>query len=74
MRDTARNPVALDLLQVQRNRLADRMRPPWWYLPGCAVAWAVGFTGSSACDTFPALTTGPSGSPPWRCGACCSGD
>ena len=45
MRDVARDPAALELLQVQRNRLADRMRPPWWYLPGAAVAWVVAFTG-----------------------------
>jgi hypothetical protein len=44
MRDMARDP-ALELLQVQRNRLADRLRPPWWYLTGSAIAWAVGFTG-----------------------------
>jgi hypothetical protein len=53
VRDTARNPIALDLLQVQRNRLADRMRPPWWYLPGCAVAWAVGFTGQFSLRYLP---------------------
>ena len=45
MRDVARNPVALDLLQVQRNLLADRMRPPWWYLTGSAACWAVLFAG-----------------------------
>ena len=45
MRDVARNPVALDLLQVQRNLLADRMRPPWWYLTGSAILWAVLFAG-----------------------------
>jgi hypothetical protein len=45
MRDVARDPAALELLRVQRNRLADRMRPPWWYLPGAAIAWAVAFTG-----------------------------
>ena len=45
MRDVARNPVALDLLQVQRNLLADRMRPPWWYLTGSALCWAVLFAG-----------------------------
>lgn len=45
MRDVARDPAALELLQVQRNRLADRMRPPRWYLPGAAVAWVVAFTG-----------------------------
>jgi len=48
MRDAARDPAALELLErlrVQRGRLADRMRPPWWYLPGAAIAWAVAFTG-----------------------------
>jgi hypothetical protein len=45
MRDVARNPVALDLLQVQRNLLADRMRPPRWYLTGSALCWAVLFAG-----------------------------
>ena len=45
MRDVARDPAALELLRVQRSRLADRMRPPWWYLPGAAIAWAVAFTG-----------------------------
>jgi hypothetical protein len=41
----ARNPVALDLLQVQRSRLADRLRPPWWYLPGAAIAAVAAVTG-----------------------------
>ena len=43
MRDTARDPAALELelLRVQRSRLADRMRPPWWYLPGATIAVAV---------------------------------
>ncbi len=45
MRDVARDPAALELLRMQRNRLADRLRPPWWYLPGAAIAWAVAFTG-----------------------------
>ena len=40
MRDVARDP-ALELLQAQRNRLADRLRPPWWYLPGAAIGWAL---------------------------------
>jgi hypothetical protein len=44
MRDVARDPAALELLQVQRNRLADRLRPPWWYVTGAAIAWAVGST------------------------------
>jgi hypothetical protein len=37
MRDVARDLAALELLRVQRGRLADRMRPPWWYLPGTAI-------------------------------------
>lgn len=53
MRDVERNPVALDLLRVQRNLLADRMRPPWWYLTGSAVAWAVGFTGQFSLRYLP---------------------
>ena len=43
MRDTARDPAALELLRVQRSRLADRMRWPWWYLSGVALAWALTF-------------------------------
>ena len=43
MRDVARDPAALELLRVQRSRLADRMRPPWWYLTGIAVLWALVF-------------------------------
>jgi hypothetical protein len=45
MRDTARDPATLELLRVQRDRLADRMRPPWWYLTGSAIAWALLFVG-----------------------------
>lgn len=45
MRDVARDPAALELLRVQRSRLADRMRPPWWYLTGAAIVWAVVFAG-----------------------------
>jgi hypothetical protein len=46
MRDAASDPAALAPLQrlrVQRARLADRMRPPWWYLAGAAIVWAVVF-------------------------------
>ena len=43
MPDAARNPVALELLGMQRSRLADRMRPPWWYLTGVAILWALVF-------------------------------
>jgi len=45
MRDAAGDPAALELLRMQRSRLADRMRPPWWYLTGSAIAWAVLFAG-----------------------------
>jgi hypothetical protein len=45
MRDVARDPEALELLRVQRSRLADRMRLPWWYLAGSAILWALVFAG-----------------------------
>ena len=45
MRDVARDLAALELLRVQRRRLADRMRLPWWYLTGAAIVWAVVFAG-----------------------------
>ena len=43
MRDVVRDPAALERLRVQRSRLADRLRPPWWYLTGSAISWAVLF-------------------------------
>lgn len=46
MRDAARDPAALEPLErlrVQRSRLADRMRPPWWYLTGIAIMYALVF-------------------------------
>jgi hypothetical protein len=39
----AREPAALEQLRVQRSRLADRMRPPWWYLTGIAILYALIF-------------------------------
>lgn len=51
MRDTAGDP-ALELLRVQRSRLADRMRPPWWYLPGVATMWALFFAGPFSSRSF----------------------
>ena len=45
MREMAGDPAALERLRVQRSRLADRMRPPWWYLTGSAILWAVLFAG-----------------------------
>ncbi|MGH3196534.1 MAG: hypothetical protein ACRDOH_22315 [Streptosporangiaceae bacterium] len=43
MRDVAGDPAALERLRVQRGRLADRMRLPWWYQSGCAILWALAF-------------------------------
>jgi hypothetical protein len=43
MRDMASEPAALELLRVQRARLADRLRPPWWYLTGVAIMFALVF-------------------------------
>ena len=51
MRDVARDP-ALELLRVQRSRLADRMRPPWWYLPGTAIVWGLFFAGPFTSRSF----------------------
>ena len=53
MRDVAKDPAVLELLRVQRDRLADRLRPPWWYLPGAAIAWAVAFMGPFTLRYFP---------------------
>jgi hypothetical protein len=55
-----RDPAALEpleLLRVQRSRLADRMRPPWWYLPGIAIVWAVFFAGPFTSRSFSSPTT-----------------
>ena len=56
MRDTARDPAALELLRVQRSRLADRMRPPWWYLPGTTIVWALFFAGPFTSRSFSSPT------------------
>ena len=53
MCDVAKDPAVLELLRVQRNRLADRLQPPWWYLPGAAIAWAVGCTGQFSLRYLP---------------------
>ena len=57
MRDVARDPTALELLRVQRSRLADRMRPPWWYLPGVAIVWGLFFAGPFTSRTFSSPTS-----------------
>jgi hypothetical protein len=41
MADVTGDPAALELLRAQRSRLADRMRPPWWFLPGAAIVWSL---------------------------------
>jgi hypothetical protein len=41
MRDATGDPATLELLRAQRSRLADRLRPPWWFLPGAALVWAL---------------------------------
>ncbi len=43
MPDVAGDPAALRLLGVQRGRLADRLRPPWWYLTGFGIMYALVF-------------------------------
>jgi hypothetical protein len=46
MRDAARDSAALEPLErlrVQRGRLADRMQPPWWYLTGITIMYALVF-------------------------------
>jgi hypothetical protein len=43
MHDVAGDPAALERLRAQRSRLADRMRPPWWYLTGVAIMYALVF-------------------------------
>jgi hypothetical protein len=43
MPDAARDPGALELLGMQRSRLADRLRPPWWYLAGVGMMFALVF-------------------------------
>ncbi|HEX3487965.1 MAG TPA: hypothetical protein VHU92_01430 [Streptosporangiaceae bacterium] len=45
MRDGTSDSAALERLRVQRSRLADQMRLPWWYRTGAAIVWAVAFAG-----------------------------
>src|ERR1700755_893163 len=53
MPDVARDPAALDQLRAQRDRLADRMRPPWWGWAGAVVVWALVFAGPFRTRYFP---------------------
>ena len=43
MHDVAGDPAALEQLRAQRSRLADRLRPPWWYLAGVGIMFALVF-------------------------------
>lgn len=43
MGDAAEDRAALDQLRAQRRRLAERMRPPWWYLAGSTMLFALAF-------------------------------
>ncbi|MBV9444297.1 MAG: hypothetical protein JO345_00110 [Streptosporangiaceae bacterium] len=43
MPEVTGDPTALEQLRVQRGRLADRIRAPWWYLAGIAIMWALVF-------------------------------
>ena len=58
MPDVARDPEALELLRVQRSRLADRMRPPWWFLTGIAIMYALVFAFPFA-SRFPGASIWP---------------
>ena len=40
MRDDTGNVAELELLRTQRAQLASRLRAPWWYVAGSAVALA----------------------------------
>ncbi len=53
MREVAGDPAALEQLRAQRGRLADRMRPPWWYLAGIAVLWSLVFAAPFSSRYFP---------------------
>jgi hypothetical protein len=52
MPDVARDTAALEQLRVQRSRLADRMRPPWWYLLGIAILYGLFFAGPFISRSF----------------------
>jgi hypothetical protein len=55
MSDAARDLAALELelLRVQRGRLADRLRPPWWFLTGLTLLWALVFASPFASRYLP---------------------
>jgi len=59
MRDAARDPAALERLRVQRSRLADRMRWPWWFQSVLAILWALAFAAPFGSRFFPQVRIWP---------------
>jgi hypothetical protein len=59
MRDAARDLAALEQLRVQRSRLADRMRWPWWYVSGTGILWALAFAAPFRSRYFPQVRIWP---------------
>jgi hypothetical protein len=60
MRDVTGDEAALELLRVQRARLADRLRLPWWYQSGMAILWALVFAAPFSSRSLPhAVPTWP---------------
>ena len=53
MSDVARDPATLEQLRAQRSRLADRLRPPWWYLTGIAILYALLFASPFSSQYLP---------------------
>ena len=43
MSDDTTNAAELELLRAQRAQLANRLKPPWWYVAAIASGWAVAF-------------------------------
>ena len=75
MRDLARDPTALEQLRVQRGRLADRIRAPWWCLAGIAFLWALVFAAPFGSRYLPRGFAATRSSWPSHCRwpACCTG-
>ena len=59
MGDAERDSEALELLRVQRSRLADRFRWPWWFQAGLAGMWALTFAFPFISRLFPGALIWP---------------
>lgn len=59
MNDAAGPQAELEQLQVQRARLAGRVRPPWWYLPGSTVTLGLVLAVPFTAHYLPALAAWP---------------